>query len=74
MTRMNYVICKATKAARKLPVDFPEIKLTFLKCIADCVKEYSIPPELTINQDQTGAKYVPTSEWTSAEEGSKQVM
>ena len=73
MTRMNYAKRKATKAARKVPVDFSEIKLAFLKRIVDCVKDHNIPSELIINWDQTGAKYVPTSEWTLAEEGSKQV-
>ena len=48
MIGMNYVKLKATKAACKLPVDFPEIKLTFLKHIVDCVKEHSIPPEQLI--------------------------
>ena len=43
MMRMNYV--KATKAALKLPAESPEIKLTFLKRVVDCVKEHSIPPE-----------------------------
>ena len=73
MKLMSFVKRKATKAACKVPVVFPEIKLTFLKRIVDCVKEHNIPPELIINWDQTGAKYVPTSEWTLAEEGSKQV-
>ena len=71
MTRMNYVKQKATKAAHKVPVNFSEIKLACLKRIVDCVKDHNIPPELIINCDQTGAKYVPTSEWT--EEGSNQV-
>ena len=69
MSWVSFVKRKATKA---VPVDFPEIKLTFLKLIVDCVKEYNISPELIINWDQTGAE-VPTSEWALAEEGSKQV-
>ena len=73
LSRMNFVKRKATKAARKLPTDFPEIKLAFLKRVSDCVHEHKIPPELIINWDQTGAKYVPTSEWTLTEEGSRQV-
>jgi hypothetical protein len=72
-SRMNFVKRKATKAARKVPTDFPEIKLAFLKRIVDCVQEHNIPPELIINWDQTGAKYVLTSAWTLAEEGSRQV-
>jgi hypothetical protein len=73
LSRMNLVKRKATKAARKLPNDFAEIKLAFLKRVSDCVHEHKIPPELIVNWDQTGAKYVPTSEWTLAEEGSRQV-
>ena len=67
---MNFVKCKAAKAARKVPTDFPEIKLAFLKRIVDCVQVHKIPPELIINWDQTGAKYVPT---TLAEEVSRQI-
>ena len=32
-----------------------------------------IPDELVINWDQTGIKYVPVSQWTMAEKGSKRV-
>ena len=39
-----------------------------------CINIAYIPPELIINYEQTGTKYVPTSEWTLAEEGSKQVI
>ena len=74
LSRMNLVKRKATMAARKpLPSDFAEIKLAFLKRISDFVHENKIPPELILKWDQTGAKFVPTSEWTLAEEGSQQV-
>ena len=73
LLRMNLVKRKATKAARKVPPDFPEIKLAFLNRIACCVKEYNIPPSLILNWDQTGTKFVPTSDWTLAAEGSRQV-
>ena len=73
LSRMNFVKRKATEAARKLPMDFPGIKRAFLKRVSDCVHEHKIPPELIVNWDQTGTKYVPTSEWTSTEEGSRQV-
>jgi hypothetical protein len=73
LSRMNFVKRKATKAARKVPTDFPEIKFSFLKRIVDCVQVRKIPPELIINWDQTGAKYVSTSAWTLAEEGSRQI-
>ena len=52
------------KAACKVPTDFSEIKLAFLKRVIDCVREHKIPPELILNWDQTGAKFVPTSKWT----------
>ena len=32
-----------------------------------------IPPELIINFDQTGLKYVPVGDWTMAKKGSKSV-
>ena len=73
LRRMNLVKRKSTKAARKIPTDFPEIKLAFLKRVADCVQQHKIPPELVLNWDQTGVKFVPTSEWTLAEQGSQQV-
>ena len=51
---------KATKAARKVPTDFAEIKLAFLKRVTDCVQKHKIPPQLILNWDQTGAKFVYT--------------
>ena len=63
----------ATKAARKLPVDFPELKLTFLKRIQEEVRSKAIPLELLFNWDQTGVKLVPVSSWTMAQSGSKQI-
>ena len=41
--------------------------------VAAIVQENEVPPELVINWDQTGAKFVPTSQWTLAEQGVKQV-
>jgi hypothetical protein len=70
---MNYVKRKGTKAAKKLPVDFPETKDNFLKRVSDKVREYSIPKELCANMDETGAKYIPVSDWTKDEEGAAQV-
>lgn len=64
MRRMNLVKRKGTKTARKLPVDFENLKAEYLKKITKCVEEYNIPHELVINFDQTGLKMVPTSEWT----------
>ena len=41
LSRMNFVKRKATKAAHKLPMDFPEITLAFLKRVSDCVHKLS---------------------------------
>ena len=57
----GYVKGKATKAARKLPPDFPAVKLAFLQRIKDEVEKNSIPHDLIINSDQTGSKLVPVS-------------
>ncbi len=64
---------KATKAARKLPADFADIKLTFLERITNEVQSNSIPLALVLNWDQTGSKLVPVSEWTLEKEGTKQI-
>lgn len=73
LQRRGFVRRKATKAARKLPPDYPELKVAFLKRIEDEVKTNDIPPDLVLNWDQTGSKLVPVSSWTMAEEGSRQV-
>ena len=66
LLRRGYVKRKATKAARKLPTDFPELKLAYLKRIQEEVKSNAIPLQLLFNWDQTGVKLVPVSSWTMA--------
>ena len=73
LQRMGYVKRKGTKAGRKLPADYDQVKAAFMKRIVDAVQENKIPAELVINFDQTGVKLVPTSEWTMAAEGANQV-
>lgn len=73
MTRMKFVKRKGTKTARKLPQDFPTLKANFLKQIHDVKEEFEVPNDMIINLDETGAKFVPVSEWTMATKGSKQV-
>ena len=73
MSRMGLVRRKATKAARKIPQDFDNLKAQFLGRIKKCVSNYSVPSALILNLDQTATKLVPTSEWTMAVQGSKQV-
>jgi hypothetical protein len=43
-----------TKAARKLPNNFLEVKINFLNEVSSKVSEFGIPDELVINWDQTG--------------------
>ena len=73
LQRRGFVKRKATKAARKLPPDFSELKAAYLRRIQDEVTAHDIPRDLLINWDQTGSKLVPVSQWTMAQEGSKQV-
>ena len=70
---MGWSNVKETKAARKLPKYFDELKEDFLNCIVTKVQDHMIPKSLIINWDQTGVKMVPCSEWTMAEKESKQV-
>ena len=69
MKRMNLVKRKGTQAARKVPLDFKEIKLAYLDRISSVVNMHKIPSYLVINWDQTGCKFVPTSNWTMEEKG-----
>ena len=73
MRRMGLVKRKATKAARKVPDDLESVKAEFVSRVTSVIAEDKIPQDLIINWDQTAAKFVPTSEWTMAEEGSRQV-
>ena len=52
---------KSTKTARKLHLDYPELKMAFFKRIEDEVKTNDIPLDLAMNWDQTGSKLVPVS-------------
>ena len=72
MSRLGFVKRKGTKAAQKLPDDTPTITLQFMEKIKNIVT-IQIPGQLAFNCDHTGTKLVPASDWTMAEEGSKQV-
>ena len=50
----GYVKCKSTKAAKRLPADFADLKLAFLERIRREVQENGIPP------DFTGTKLAPS--------------
>lgn len=71
--RINFTKQKGTKAVKKLPVNFKELKSGFLDRFAATVRTHCIPPELIINVGETGLAVVPVSNWTLAERGSKDV-
>ena len=73
LSRMGYIRRKETKAARKLPESFPEVKADFLQRIKSVVSQHNIPDDMIINFDQTGVPIVPVSNWTMDACGSKQV-
>ena len=49
------------------------MKKLFVQDVKTVMVMDEVPLELVVNWDQTGLKYVPVSEWTMAEEGSKRV-
>ena len=71
--RRGFVKRKVTKAAWKLPPDYLELKMAFLKQIDDEVKTNDIPLDLLISWNQTRSNLVPVNSWTMAEEGCRQV-
>ena len=56
-----------------LPSNFEKLKKHFLPDVCLTVVMENIPEELIINWDQTSLKYVPMSNWTFADKGSKWV-
>ena len=74
LTKMNFVKRKATTKKPKFSVsNFEEIKSQFLMDIMASVTMEEIPGDMVINWDQTAIKYIPLSDWTMAEKGSKRV-
>jgi hypothetical protein len=73
LRRMKFVKRKGTKAAKKVPANFEDIRAAFLNRVHDKVQQYQIPPELIANFDETGAPYIPVSDWTMEEQGANQV-
>ena len=73
LERMNLVKRKGTTAVKVLPSNFEKLKKQFLSDVCSTVVMEDIPEELIVNWDQTGLKYVPVSNWTFADKGSKRV-
>ena len=71
--RMSFVKRRGTTKA-KMPIEhFEEAKKEYLLDIKLVISMDEIPLGLVINFDQTGIRYIPVSDWTMAEEGSKRV-
>ena len=74
LTNMNFVKRKTTTKKPKVTVaNFDELKSQFLLDIKAIVTMEEIPDDMIVNWDQTAIKYVPSSNWTMAAEGSKRV-
>ena len=71
--RLGYVKRRASTKAKVTAADFDAHKAQFVFDIQTIVEMEEIPSDLIINWDHTGIHYVPVSNWTLAEEGSKRV-
>ena len=71
--RHNLVKRKATKAAKKIPDNFHEVKDGFLQRIKSAVEAHSLPHDLIVNVDETGLPIVPVRSYTLEVCGEKQV-
>ena len=64
---------KGTTNAKISIEHFEEVKKEYLLDIKLVISMDEIPGDLVINFDQTEIHYIPVSDWTMAEEGSKRV-
>ena len=71
LQHMGYVKRKACSKAKVTVPNFDEVRANFLCDIKAIVEMEEIPPPLILNWDHTSLKYVPSSSWTMAKEGSK---
>jgi hypothetical protein len=73
LNRMQFVKRKAIKAAKKLPIDFEQQRNSFYSRIQSSVLEHNVPDDLIINFNETSIFIVPSSQYSMAPIGSKQV-
>ena len=74
LKRMKFVQRKATTAKSKhAPMDFAQVKKSFLADEVATVTMEEIPVELILNWDQTGIKIVPSFTWTMERKGANRV-
>lgn len=64
---------RASTKAKVSVAEFDAYKAQFVFDVTSIIEMEEIPPDLVINWDHTGIHYVPVSNWTLAEEGSKRV-
>ena len=71
---MKFVQRKATTSKSKHTVqNFAQLKEAFLADVTATVTMEEVPPELILNWDQTGIKFVPNSSWMMARQGAERV-
>ena len=69
---MNFVQENSTTdKSKETEIVFSENKLSFLDGMVATVAMEEIPPELILNRDQTGIKFVPCSTWRMNLQGAK---
>ena len=70
LKRMGYVKRRANTKSKVTVEEFEALKTQFIFDIEVISQMEEVPNDLIINWDHTGINYVPTSNWTMAEEGS----
>ena len=73
MKRMGFVKRRANTAGKISATNFAQLKSQFLFDVQVIREMEGVPHDLVINWDQTGIHYVPVSNWTMGQEGSKRV-
>ena len=73
LKKNNFVKRKATTKAKVYVPNFVSLQAQFLQDIKVVVQLEDIPFPLIVNWDQTGINYVPVSQWTMEQRGSKMV-
>ena len=72
--RMGLKIRAGTTSRPPVPYDlYAESRYSFLSSIAETIEQFSIPPELVFNVDQTPCSYVSVGKMTMAKKGEKNV-
>ncbi len=73
LARLGYVKRRGNTKSKVSVEKFELLKSQFLFDIKSITAMEDIPEDLIINRDHTGLNYVPVSNWTMAEEGSKRM-